>query len=132
MPDQQKIGNENRFVIDKKIPIALIVTLLFSTAGILWQGGRMQFVLEDHDRRIKLIEDENRFRVERESERYNQFRDLISARERETAQRDREVRDILAELRVAVASLREAVMELKAERRRNVESSSQQPPRSER
>lgn len=105
--------------LDRRIPIAMICAFLMSAAGVMWQGGRMQFVLEDHDRRIKQFEDDNRSRVAREAERDNRLRDLIATREREATQRDREVRDVLADLRAAVASLREAVSELRTERRRS-------------
>lgn len=44
--------SENRWRIDKHIPLALIFTILGQGAGVVWWGSQVQQTVADHERRI--------------------------------------------------------------------------------
>ncbi len=43
---------QERWRVDKHIPVALILTLIGQGAGIIWWGSSMQHAIQDHERRI--------------------------------------------------------------------------------
>lgn len=49
-------GGDNRWRIDKHIPLALILTILGQGAGVVWWGSQIQQTVADHERRIAVQE----------------------------------------------------------------------------
>lgn len=47
---------ENRWQIDRHIPVALIFTMLGQLVGVVWWGSSMQHALTDHERRLSAQE----------------------------------------------------------------------------
>lgn len=89
-------GTADHWVLDKRIPIALILTVAISTLSF----GGAAFVAHY---RLGTVE----VRVERLEQNDRQ-------QDRDSAARDRGYAEIMAELRGAVSTLREAVTELRA------------------
>lgn len=42
--------------LDKRVPIALIVTLLAQTAGVVWWAAGLEYRVSEHQRRIVTLE----------------------------------------------------------------------------
>lgn len=80
--------------LDKRVPLALIVTLLVQTAGIVWWAAGMEHRVSEHQRRIASLE---QFDVQSSSEARRVSELLARLDERLTTQTEllREIRERL-------------------------------------
>ena len=54
--DRDRNRDDNAWHLDKKVPIALIVTVLMQGAGTVWWASGMSHDADDHRRRIERLE----------------------------------------------------------------------------
>lgn len=104
MAEEQRAGSPpvDHWVLDKRIPVALIISVVAST---LMVGSTA--VISHY--RLGLVEAS----VKRLEERYDRDRDVRQQAERDIAARDRDVGAAIADLRATVVALRDTVSALR-------------------
>lgn len=50
------IGEDSRWHLDKKVPIALLLAILANIFVGIWYAGRMDLILSQYERRIVVLE----------------------------------------------------------------------------
>jgi hypothetical protein len=81
--------------LDKRVPIALILTLLAQTVGIVWWAASLSGQVQDHGRRIGVMEAQD-MRAEGEARRINEILARLDERMQAQTQILRRLEETLA------------------------------------